>query len=129
MPLDEDDPKPKDALDEITADKKQSILEEQPPGPLGELDARGIDHSEIKRSATRTAMGEADPNSEEARTDSGPKAHPRTLHGFESRWAAGYTKTAGKTVAADGLVSRSGFRRILPNNDDDEWIEDFKREQ
>ena len=38
-----DDPLPKDALDSLAAKKKLGVLEENPPGPLGELEARGID--------------------------------------------------------------------------------------
>jgi hypothetical protein len=47
------------------------------------------------------------------------KSPPRTVAGFEDRRAAGYYKQAGKHVAADGLVSRLGYRRILPNSGPD----------
>lgn len=126
-----DDPLPKDALDSLAAKKKLGVLEENPPGPLGELEARGIDHAEIKRSAVRTATGDVDPNSEEARTDNGPKAPPRTVAGFEAKWAAGHTKIAGKHIAADGLVSKGGYRRILPDYKDagDEVWDEIRRKQ
>src|SRR5262249_44501478 len=48
---------------------------------------------------------------------------PRVVEGFEAKWAAGYIKDAGKTVAADGLVSRRGYRRILPESGNREEIE------
>src|SRR5262249_13153455 len=96
------------------------------PGPQSELDTREADHGTIKRSAARTATADTDLNSEDARTDSEPKASPRTVQGYESRWAAGYTKVAGKTTVADGVLSRGGFRRILPNDDDDGWLKHCK---
>jgi len=119
-----DSPDPVDAFDKITADNERAgVLDALPPGPQTEIDARQTDHGGIKRSAARTSNVDADLNSEEARTDNEPKPSPRTLQGYESKWAAGYTKTSGKTVAADGLVSRNGYRRILPENDDSEWLE------
>src|SRR5262245_264726 len=40
---------------------------------------------------------------------------PRTIEGYEAKWAAGHSKVGGRHVAADGLVARSGRRRILPD--------------
>jgi len=48
---------------------------------------------------------------------------PKTIDGKEAANAAGYTKVAGKHVAADGLVSRRGYRRILPESRNREEIE------
>lgn len=49
------------------------------------------------------------------------------MSGQESKWAAGYTKTAGKIVASDGLVAKSGKRRILPDweDADDKFDHDY----
>src|SRR5262249_47232492 len=122
-----DAPDPQDAVDRITAARERAgILDEIPPGPQSELDTREADHGAIKLSAARASHADADLNSEDARIDSEPKAGPRTVQGFESKWASGYTKTAGKTVVCDGLVSRKGNRRILPNDDDDGWLERCK---
>ena len=41
----------------------------------------------------------------------------------EVKWANGFVKVGGKHVAAQGLISRKGYIRITPNNDDNEWIE------
>jgi hypothetical protein len=38
----------------------------------------------------------------------------KTVEGFEAKRAAGFFKVAGRHVAADGLVSRRGYRRIIP---------------
>jgi hypothetical protein len=40
----------------------------------------------------------------------------RTVEGFEDRWAAGFAKIDGRHVAADGMVSRRGRRRIIPDS-------------
>jgi hypothetical protein len=50
----------------------------------------------------------------------------RSVAGYEAKWAAGYTKVGGKYIAADGLVSRGGFRRIIPEETDwdrEKWAE------
>lgn len=48
---------------------------------------------------------------------------------FEERQAAGFTKVAGKHIPADGLVSRRGQRRILPDGGPDlDWLE-WREEQ
>jgi hypothetical protein len=44
---------------------------------------------------------------------------PDNVGKIEEHRARGHTKVAGKHVRADGLVSRSGFPRILPGDDDD----------
>ncbi len=36
------------------------------------------------------------------------------IKAFEAGWASGFRKIAGKHVQADGLVSRRGYRRIIP---------------
>ena len=47
----------------------------------------------------------------------------------EAKLAAGFTKIGGKHVAADGLVSRRGYRRIIPNaGTDPDWLE-YRAEQ
>ena len=44
---------------------------------------------------------------------------------FESKSATGFRRIGGKRVAADGLVSRGGYRRIFPDHDDDDWADFF----
>jgi len=49
----------------------------------------------------------------------------RSVDGFEAKWAAGFTKVDGRHVAADGMVSRRGYRRIIPESGPGrEWFED-----
>ena len=58
---------------------------------------------------------------------------PDNVGKIEEYRARGHTKVAGKHVSADGLVSRSGYRRIPPkgllddNMERDSQIEDLKR--
>jgi hypothetical protein len=49
----------------------------------------------------------------------GASAERSGIAAFESKWAAGFRRIGGKRIAADGLVSRGGFRRILPDQQDD----------
>ena len=51
---------------------------------------------------------------------------PRTVDGNQAKWAAGYTKVGGKHITADGLVSRRGYRRIIPGitQQEREWLEE-----
>jgi hypothetical protein len=42
----------------------------------------------------------------------------------ERRRATGFEKRAGKTIASDGLVSRGGFRRIVPEEGQDPFALD-----
>jgi hypothetical protein len=48
------------------------------------------------------------------------------IDGFEDRRASGFKKVDGRHVAADGLVSRRGLRRIIPGatREEQEWIEE-----
>jgi transposase-like protein len=46
------------------------------------------------------------------RDDGAPKW--TAIDAYEARRAGGFTKVGGKYVMADGLVSRQGFRKILP---------------
>ena len=55
-----------------------------------------------------------------------PPAGARRGHSVRGQVAAGFTKIKGKHVVVDGLVSRDGNRRILPESHDYEWI-DLKR--
>jgi len=51
------------------------------------------------------------------------------IEGFEDRQASGFKRVAGRHVAADGLVSRRGNRRIIPDHlletvwDRDKWAD------
>ena len=58
-------------------------------------------------------------------SDASKQPGPRTIEGYETKWAAGQTKVGGKHVAADGLVSRLGHRRIIPGitEEEREWLE------
>jgi hypothetical protein len=40
----------------------------------------------------------------------------RTVEGFEEKRANGFTKVDGRHVPADGIVSRRGYRRIIPDS-------------
>ncbi len=62
-------------------------------------------HAENKQGVGRTALKPA-------------------LERFENRIAAGYVKVAGKHVAADGLFSRRGYRRVVRDGPDITWFED-----
>jgi hypothetical protein len=61
--------------------------------------------------------------------DAAESLTPRILARHESRRAAGFERVEGKHVKADGLVSRRGKRRILPDDDLDKWREFRKDDQ
>ena len=69
----------------------------------------GVDHDDYSSGSDATAV---------------KPLGPRTIEGYEAKWAAGHSKVGGRHVAADGLVARSGRRRILPNEPDVAWLED-----
>jgi hypothetical protein len=49
----------------------------------------------------------------------------RSVEGFEEKWANGFTKVDGRHAPADGIVSRRGYRRIIPDSGPGrEWFED-----
>jgi hypothetical protein len=48
----------------------------------------------------------------------------RGIEGFESKRASGFAKVDGRHIAADGLVSRRGYRRIISDSSlDREWFD------
>ena len=48
----------------------------------------------------------------------------RSVEGFEEKWANGFTRVDGRHVPADGMVSRRGYRRIIPDSGPDAaWLE------
>lgn len=47
----------------------------------------------------------------------------------EARHASGFVKVAGKHKSADGLLSRGGYRRVLPDYEDAEWLDLEKPER
>jgi hypothetical protein len=50
-----------------------------------------------------------------------PTIQPRTIAAYEAKRATGFTSDgSGKRIAADGLVSRGGYRRIIPGETTEE---------
>lgn len=59
--------------------------------------------------------------------DDRPK--PRTVEAFEARRASPVAKVAGKHIQTVGLISKRGYQRVLPNYEDEEWLEWEKPER
>jgi len=47
----------------------------------------------------------------------------------QAKWSTGVAKIDGRHIAVDGLVARSGRRRILPGGNDDDWLLELYAEQ
>ena len=57
---------------------------------------------------------------------SGP---PDKISKFENRRVSGFDRIGGKWSKADGLISRGGYRRILPESRSDSWLLDYQIEE
>jgi hypothetical protein len=89
---------------------------------LPETDKQSLSHAVASVSGGSDKHGIAHDDHSSGSDASGDKPPPRTLAGFEANRSAGYTKIGGKHVAADGLVSRRGYRRIIPGATEEERL-------
>jgi hypothetical protein len=103
--------KPEDGLFSF-ADNAPAI--DQRSGPESDRGTLVKDTNAVSRGGDTNQSVESEDYS--ANSDSQIAAARGGIDRFEARRAAGFTKVDGKHVAADGLVSRRGYRKIIPEH-------------